>query len=100
MPYNLATNYFGLFLQETSPSGEHLVDNLRAKISSTQRLKSYLTINQILLGIAKDTDPYASFEKSSKASTSPPEVVSSSRQQDAETEIFRGFFPCSALRCR
>jgi hypothetical protein len=100
MPYNLATDYSGLFLRELSPSGDHLAKDLRSKILYTQRLKSYLSTHQILLDIAKKSDPNATIEKSSKTSSVVPEVVSSSSGPDSKAEIFRGYFPCSTLRCR
>lgn len=101
MTYNLASNRFGLFLEESSPpeEGENLVSELRAKISSTIRQKHFQSISHSLLDVAREIDPSASLEKS-KTSAGPPEVVVSSEQDHSDNRIFVGFFPHSKLRCQ
>ncbi|QQN65255.1 hypothetical protein JIR23_05500 [Bradyrhizobium diazoefficiens] len=102
MPFNLATSYSGLFFEERIPSsaGEHLVADLRTKISNAQQVKSYASISKKLLDIAKEIDPKAFLEKSRTTPTSLPDVVSSTANNDPDTGIFTGFFPCTTLHCR
>ncbi|MCK1475056.1 hypothetical protein IVB27_09645 [Bradyrhizobium sp. 197] len=102
MTFNLATSYSGLFFKETIPSsaGEHLVADLRTKITNAQQTKSYISTSKKLLDIAKEIDTKASLEKSRATSTSLPDVVASSADNDLNTGIFTGFFPCTTLHCR
>src|SRR5207244_6812903 len=101
MPYNLATNRYGLFVNVSFPDEERedVVKDLRDRITSSMRQKAFAQIGQTLLEVAKEEDPHASLEKSSKNQGGVHEVFSS-LDEHTQCQILVGLFPCSKLQIR